>query len=55
MQSKMDALTARANEAEERVSNREEKIMERKEAEEKREKQLLGQEGRLQEIRNTIK
>ena len=35
----MDTLTARVNEAEERVSDIEGKLMERKEAEEKREKQ----------------
>ena len=39
-QSKLDALTARVNEVEERVSDKEDKLMVRKEAEEKREKQL---------------
>ena len=39
MQSKLDALTARVNEAAERVNDIEDKLMERKEAEEKREKQ----------------
>ena len=40
MQSKLDVLTARVNEMEERVSDTEDKLMVRKEAEEKREKQL---------------
>ena len=35
MQAKLDALTARVNEAEERVSNTEDQLMERKETEEK--------------------
>ena len=54
MQSKLDALTPRVSEAEERVSDIEDKLMERKEAEGKREKQLMDHEGRLQEISNTI-
>ena len=40
MQSKLNVLTARVNEMEERVSDIEDKLMVRKEAEEKREKQL---------------
>ena len=40
--------------AEERVSNIEDKLMEKK-AEGKREKQLMDHEGRLQEISNAIK
>ena len=48
MQSKLGALTAWVNEAEERVSDIEDKLMKRKEAEEKREKQLMGHEWRLQ-------
>jgi len=36
MQSKLDALTSRVNEAEERISDIEDWLMERKEAEEKR-------------------
>ena len=38
MQSKLDALTARVNEVEDRVSVIQDKLMEWKEAEEKREK-----------------
>ena len=41
MQSKLDVLMARVNEVEERVSNIEDKLMVRKEAEEKRERQLI--------------
>ena len=55
MQSKLDALTARVNEAEERVSDIEDKLMERKEAEEKGEKQLIDHEGKLWEISDAIK
>lgn len=47
MQSKMDALTDRVNEAEERAIDIEDKMMERKEAEEKREKQLMDHEERI--------
>ena len=55
MQTKLDALAARRNEAKERVSDIEDKLMERKEAEEKREKQLMDHEGRHQEISDAIK
>ena len=47
MQSKLDALTARMNEAEERVSGLKDKLMERKEAEERREEQLRAHEETL--------
>ena len=43
----MDALTARVNDTEKRVSDREDKLMVRKEAEEKREKQVMDHEGRV--------
>ena len=52
MQSKMDAPTVRVNEAEERVSYLEDKLMKRKEAEEIKRKTT---KARLQEISNTIK
>ena len=55
MQSKVDTLMPRVNEAEERVSDTKCKMMESKEAEEKREKQLMDHEGRLREICDTIK
>ena len=51
----MEALTARIKEAEDRSSDIEDKIRENKEAGKKREKQLLAQEGRIQEISDTIK
>ena len=44
MQSKLDVLTARVNEVEKRVSDIEDKQMIRKEAEEKRVKQLKDHE-----------
>ena len=49
----MEALTARINEAEEGVSDMEEKMMENQEAE--KDKQLLDHKGKIQEISNTIK
>ena len=51
----MEVLTARINEAEERISDTEDKMMENKEAEKNRGKQLLDHEGRIQEISDTIK
>ena len=47
MQSKLDSLTTRINEAEKRVSDIVDKLMLRKEPEEKREKQQMLHEGRL--------
>ena len=44
MQSKMEVLTVRVNEVEERVSDIEDKLMARKDAEEKRETQLKDNE-----------
>ena len=55
MQSRTEALTARINEAEERISDTEDHIMGNKEAEQKRDKQLLDHEGRIQEISDTIR
>ena len=54
MQSKLDALIARINEVEERGSDVEDKLMERKETEEKREKQLGTHGERLKEL-NTLR
>ena len=54
MQSKLDALTARVNEVEERVSDIEDKLMVRKEAEE-REKQLGAHKERLREINDSLR
>ena len=55
MQWKMEALTARINEAEERISGIQDQMMEDKDAEKKRDKQLLDHEGRIWEISDTIK
>ena len=50
----MEALTARTNEAEERISDIEDQRKENNEAE-KKERQLLDHEGRIQEISDTIR
>ena len=47
MQLKMEAPTARINESEERFNDIEDKIIENRENEEKRDKQLLDHEGRI--------
>ena len=54
IQSKLDVLTTSANEVEERVSNIEDKFMVRKEAEEKREKQLKDHEENLRETNDSL-
>ena len=54
MQSKMDVLMMRVNEEEERVSDIEDKLMTRKEIEEKNEKQLKDHEDRLREINDRL-
>ena len=55
MQSKLEALTMGVNGVEERLSDTEDKLMARKEAEEKREKQLKDHEERLREINDSLK
>ena len=50
----MDVLTARVTEAEERVSDLEDRLMEKKKIEEKREKQLTIHKERLQEINDAL-
>ena len=50
----MEALTARVNEAEERISDIDNQMTENKEAEQKRDKQPLDQEGRIRGISDTI-
>ena len=47
--------TARINEAEERISDTEDKMMENEEAERKRDKQLLDHKGRIRDRSDTIK
>ena len=51
----MDTLTVRTNEAEERISDIEDQMTKNKEAEQKRDKQLLDHEGRIQMINDTIR
>ena len=51
----MEPLTVRVNEAEERISDIKDKMIENKEAEKKRDKQLLDHKERSQEISDTIK
>ena len=55
MQSKLEVLTMRVNEAEEWVSDIEDKLMARKEAEEKREKELKDHKERLKEINDSLR
>ena len=51
----MEALTDRINEADKRVSDIEDNMMENKKAEKKRDKQLLDHNGRIQEVSDTTK
>ena len=55
MQSKLDALTARVNEAEERISELEDEMIEKKEREETWLKKLQFQECRIREITDSMK
>ena len=49
------ALKTKMNEAEERVSDIEDKMMENKEAEKERERKLLDHEGRFRELSDSIR
>ena len=51
----MEATTAQIKEAEERIGELEDKIMEKEEAEEKRDKKIQEYEGRIRELSDTIK
>ena len=51
----MEALTARTNEAEERNTDLGDKMMENIDPEEKRDKQVLDQQGRVREISDATK
>ena len=51
----MEAAIARIEEAEERIGELEDKIMEKDEAEKKRETKILGHEGRIREISDSMK
>ena len=55
MQSKLEVLTTRFNEVEEIISEIEDKLMVRKEAEVKREKQLRVHKEILREINDTLR
>ena len=50
MQSKLEVLTTRVNGVEERVSDIEDKLMAKRETEEKRDRQLKDHEDRLREM-----
>ena len=50
MQSKLDTLTATVNETEERISDLEDKLIERVEVEENRDRQLVAHENRLRSM-----
>lgn len=55
MQTKWEVLTTRVNEVEERVSDIEDKLMAKRETEEKRDRQLKDQEDRLREINDSLR
>ena len=55
MQNKLDAVTARMEEAEERISEIEDKIMENDEAEKKRVRKILDHKGRIRELSDSMK
>ena len=55
MQSKLEVLTTRVNEVEERVSDLEDKLTAKRETEEKRDKQLKDHEDRLKEINDSMR
>ena len=55
MQSKLQVLKTTVNEVEERVSDIEDKLMAKRETEEKRDKQLKDHEDRLREINDSLR
>ena len=55
MQSKLEVLTMRVNEVEERVSDIEDKLMATRKTEEKRDRQLRDQEDRLRETNDSLR
>ena len=55
MQCKLEVLTTRVNEVEERVSDIEDKLMATRKTEEKRDKQLKDHEDRLREINDSLR
>ena len=55
MQSKLEVLTTRVNKVEERVSYIEDKLMAKRETEEKRDKKLKDHEERLRELNDNLR
>ena len=55
MQNKMETTTAQTEEAEERIGELEDKIMEKEEAEKKRDKKIQEYEGKIRELSDTLK
>ena len=55
MQSKLEAVAVRTKEAEGRISEIEDKIMEKDEAEKKRDKKFLDHKGRIRELSDSMK
>ena len=55
MQNKLDVVTARKEEAEGRISEIEDKIMENDEVEKKRDKKILDHEGRIRGLSDSMK
>ena len=55
MQSKLEILTKRVNQVEEQVSDLEDKLVAKRETEEKRKKQLKDHEDKLREINDSLK
>ena len=54
MQNKLDSETARMEEAEERIGEIENTIMENDEAEKRRERKLLDHKGRIRELSDSV-
>ena len=55
MQNKLEVVTVRTEEAEGRISEIEEKLMEKDEAEKKQDKKILDYEGRIREVSDSKK
>ena len=55
MQNKLEAVTARIEEAEGRISEIGDKLMEKDEAEKKEIKKILDQQGRIRELSDSMK
>jgi len=55
MQSQVEAIKMKMNKSEEKIIDIEDKMLENKEAEKKRERRRLDHEGRLRELSNSTK